>query len=101
MIIMKTPDLSLIVKGLCMRWKTSRYTSDRYDGSDEWIQRRLLEYANISRDLTSETSLRANASHAYTLIHDLCEPDRQRIRHLYNFYQTARKLARGKGLSFS
>ena len=41
----------------------------KYDGSDEWIKRRLLGYAQICRDLSSKTGLRENAKHAYNFIH--------------------------------
>ena len=91
---MKKSDLSVIVKNLCMRVKVSNYGFDRYDGSDEWIMRRLIEYAEICSHIKKEAGLRANAMHAYTLIHDLCDSEeREKIRHLYSFYQTARRIA--------
>mgnify|MGYP001563941403 CR=1 FL=1 len=66
----------------------------KYDGSDEWIKRRLLGYAQICRDLSSKTGLRENAKHAYNFIHALVDEDRERIRYLYRFYQIAVKLSR-------
>jgi hypothetical protein len=91
---MKKQDLTVIVKNFCMKLKVSRYSFSKYDGSDEWIMRRLLEYADICRNLKGDSALRSNAMHAYTLIHDLCDSeDREKIRYLYHFYQTARRNA--------
>ena len=94
-------DLSIVVKNLCMKWKVSRYSRDKYDKSDEWIMRRLLEYADICRSIDTQRGLDVNAIHAYHLIHDLCDSnDRVKIRYLYNFYKTARKISIA-GFSFS
>ncbi len=91
---MKRADLSVIVKNICMRFKVSCYNPKKYDGTDEWIMKRLFEYADICKDINNERGLKVNAMHAYMLIHELCDSDdREKVRYFYNFYKTARRMA--------
>ena len=92
-------------KGLENRIKTfiidySRFCFGKYDQSDEWIEQKLLGYAVICNDIQTEKGVRENAKHAYNLIHSLCDDDRTRIRKLYSFYYTARRLSLGSSVRF-